>query len=225
MESKLTFYKEQLIHLKSLISEILESEPWNKYNHEAYKIISNYYESFSQKNKKYESNDDISIIKKNITDQIWYIKSKEKSMINLLLNKFAFEYTLCEKNITSNVFLLRINFSTFMLYVNFYNNLITHTIDYCIYIEDIKTNKRAYICYYIYSPIMELKQYKLNVPDIDNLYKVMNIDKNLLSTSSIICLLSEIIFYYDNYEFLKDIQITFNTNVTLKYFVSSVSKL
>lgn len=215
-------------HLKELVKDvklslktIFNKNQWTSIQHDTFKAITYYYNLLKFDDKRYELSEDIETIRHNLNYQQWYVKCNAKKFIAVMLEKMKLHVSITEKDPVSpyHIFSLKVSFIKFYLIVNYYKNLITDTTDYVVVLENINTHEKAYLCYYIQSPVIKPIDdvFSLIIPDISRMYKVTEFTNQIIKPYDLINLFIDIITYYDSdIKCIEKMYVSFKIHKSLK---------
>lgn len=202
--------------INSMLSNIFKSDEWSSVQYNTYKAIQQYVDEFKGKKRIYETKDDLGIIRNNLKDQLWYKYSKSKPIISHLLDNMKLISHTYDENTHGINFNLSISFDKFQVHACLYKNISNNFINYYIYFENKQA--RAYLSYYIkpFDP-----EFKVNckLPDLNKIYEITNLSKNIICQCDLLNLFSEIIMYYDDSSTIGDLPISNDVSVTLNQLI------
>lgn len=211
---------------ESTLQLVLSKNTWTREQHNLYKIVKTYSDNYEKENKKYETRDDIDIIRNNLISQYWYKVCTIKPALNILFDSMSLETFSYSSNEHAINYILVMNFDKFNLSISFYKNKKNECINYYIYFENFETKNKAYLCYYTkalkFTPSKELLA--LKIPEFDKIYQVTDISPSIFTQFDLVCFFSEIIFYYDESGEIGNINMTYSVSQSLNQLISTYTK-
>ncbi len=207
--------------LESSLISIFNSEHWTPLQQQTYTLIKNYVQNFREDSRKSEIKDDRMIIRRNLTDQIWFLNSKSKPLLSLLLDHMSLTSYVFDQNDDYVNLMLCLSFKTFDLHVCFYLNRINHFSNFYIYFENPQ-HQKAYMTYYTNvmgtDPNTNVK--KLQLPEFTKIYQVTGINSQMFYQYDLLIFFAEIAMYYDESGLIGNIQISHSLSVTLNQLIA-----
>ena len=211
------------------IDSILDVPVWNKRENSLFKQLRDDYVTntdFILKNKICELIEDKKIIMNNIKDQLWYIKSVHKLIIDRIVNNMNMEKYVCYSLDDALInFYLQLSFGKFKLRASFYFNVINATTNSFISVCTADGKNDAYLTYFVKSiglnESVNLKN--MNIPEYDKIYYCTDMDKDLIGHMELVCIFSEIVLYYDKSGKIGDVPIGNNNPITLNEIINKIN--
>ena len=224
---------ETISNMEKTLSTLLSSssgkndmKSWSQEQHNIYKMIKSYVVLYEKVDKKYESLDDITIIRSNLSLLDWYKYSSSKPVLNIIFDSMKLLNYDYSNNHQSHNYVLELDFFNFSLNVSYYLNKNSECTNYYVYFENNKTNERAYLCFY--SKMLKHTASKdlldLQIPEFNKIYKVTGLDKDIYNQFEILALFSEIIFYYDETGTIGDVRMNHKVSATLNDIIKIYTK-
>jgi len=209
--------------LKSILIDTFKVKNWSRLQYDTYKTIQQYVNDFREVNRISEIKDDLTIIRCNLKDQVWFNLSKSKPIIGHLLDTMQIIHYTYDENIQSTNFNISISFNKFQVHCSMYKNLINNFTNYYIFFENEK-HLRAYMSFYTTFNTNETELSKCKLPEFDKIYEITNLSQNILYQSDLINFFSEIIMYYDESGKIGDLPIGNDLNVTLNQLIEKSNR-
>jgi hypothetical protein len=197
---------------------------WTSLSRHLYNLMASYVTRHQLAYRQDQIRLDRSIISQNLREQLWFQKSRSKSLIGQLLsNMNLLSYTADNTEYAVNVgfsLLFRVA-QPFEIHVCYYYNRVNKCLNYFICFQNGQLSK-AYLAYRTAfvgcTPNDSAK--KLKIPELDKIYTLTGFNRDELPHYEVINLFSEIIMYYEPSQTIGDQPIGFTVNTTLRQFVS-----
>lgn len=191
---------EYLKTLRLILTKIFSTKKWQFLQKSTYEMLKNYNINYNDEYIKYSQSYDVDEIKINLKLLQWYNNSKHKDIFNMLLNDM---YLIKNINIQEDLFILIniiIKFNTFSINLYYYNNKSLNSYEYRFYVEDLQSQKKAYLCLFCSShllvPIENTS--KIILPEIINILDICNIKDISFKSEHFLLFFIEIISFYDS---------------------------
>jgi hypothetical protein len=209
-----------LVSLEKTLESIFNTDRWTNLQNRAYQTLSRYVKNHHTDHRNSIIRDDKVIIRRNFSNQAWFIHSPSKPIISHLLDHMTLTNYVCDQTPYQTNLLLLLSFKVFTLHGGYYHNLTTGLLNFYLFFEPTGTvtkKQRAYLTYYSQStgqtPIPALSQLKL--PEFDKIYAVTGLNSNVFPQYDLLSFFHEIVMYYDESGHIGQTPIGHQHNITL----------
>lgn len=213
--------------LRSIIGRIFEehsstNKPRSKWGDQqiaCYRLLKKYTNQYYQKYCEFDHRNDKNSIKSNMEGQRWY-KSQPMSSKLLIVNIIDQIKILDEISINKEHYKLLnllVSFDKFKLSVDYYNN-VNNIVYLEIHVTNTNKNKKNYIAYYIKGRNIDIDckmKNRIDVPDMHDIYQLIDINENLIDSLTLLKLFLEIVLYYDQTETIGELKLKNDDNLTI----------
>lgn len=205
------------------LSEAFNNPKWTGRSRVIYQIMKQYVQNHTLRYYQHDLSYARSIITKNIGFQPWYQASRNRANINRLLQSIVLINHVSDVSDYAINFGLSLRLSyekSFELHISYYYNKINRSTNYLICVQNAGQEK-AYLAYYTAflggSP--SSSALKLKLPELDKIYRIAHLVATEIGQLEFVCLVAEIVMYYDNSQTICQQPIGFTVGTTLQKFV------
>lgn len=213
MSSKKTLLNE----LNDLLVSVFADPHWTTQQYQIYQLIKQYSDSFQIECKQYDTKNDKINIRNNLRDQIWYVHSKSKPIINQLIDDYQITQYISEHTEMSSYFMLILSFHKYSIKCHYYQNQRDKLTIYYICVE--KGNQTGYLTY-----VNPINTFPTKLPDLDKVYQIMNLSPNIICQCDLLGIIVEIVCYYDEAQKIADFPISNSLNITLNQLLDKFNQ-